>query len=182
MNKKLFWLSVLFGGLLFAVNLSFGAGLTYATGNPSFDMLITGLTTSFLLYILVSMTKKFGAITIASAIYCFLAVPIVLTGPPGIYKILIGIAGGLVFDAILYFLNYKFSAFLLGIAGYAITSVAGIYFAYDIFNFAQFEKFKSIIIILTGTYIVSAWVSAWLARITWKKRISQLSLIKQFIK
>ena len=182
MNQKFFWLSALFGGLLLAVNLSFGAGLTYATGNPSFDMLITGLTTSFLLYVLVSMTKTFGVITITSTIYCVLSVPVVLMGPPGIYKILIGIVGGLVFDGILYFFKYKFLAFLIGITGYIITSMLGIYFAYGIFNFVQFEKFKSIAIILTGTYIVSAWISAWLTRIVWEKRISELLLVKQLMK
>ena len=182
MNKKFLWLSVLFGGLLFAVNLFIGAGLTYATGNPSFDMLVIGFTTFFLLYVLVSMTKTFGAITIASTLYCISAVPVVLMGPPGIYKILIGIVGGLVFDAILYFFKYRFLVFLIGIIGYIVTSMAGVYLAYGLLDFDQFEKFRSYIVIVTCVYIVSALVSTWLVRIVWEKRISKLSLVKQFIK
>ena len=50
MNDKIrLWIiSGAFGGLLFAVNLSLGAGITYATGNPGFSGLITGFTTSFI--------------------------------------------------------------------------------------------------------------------------------------
>ena len=60
-NKARLWfISGAFGGMLFAINLSLGAGLTYATGNPGFSGLITGLTTSFVLYMLMSTTKKLG--------------------------------------------------------------------------------------------------------------------------
>jgi len=178
-KKRLWILSGAFGGLLFAINLSLGAGLTYATGNPGFSGLITGLTTSFVLFMLMSTTKKFGAITIAFTLYCLLATPTVLMGPPGPYKILVGLVCGLTFDLILYLLKYRFYSFLIGFLGYVFMMLIGTYTAYFYLNLPQLDKFKSLMFILAIIFTVEGWIAAWLSKITFEKRIKKLSIVKK---
>lgn len=179
-NKIRLWsLSGAFGGLLFAINLSLGAGLTYATGNPGFSGLITGLTTSFVLYMLMSTTKRFGAITIAFTLYCLLATPTVLMGPPGPYKILVGLICGLTFDLILYLLKYRFYSFLIGFLGYVLVMLAGMYTAYVYLSLPQLDKFRNLMFILATIFTVEGWVAAWLSKITFERRIKKLSVVKK---
>lgn len=181
MNDKarLWFLSGAFGGMLFAINLSLGAGLTYATGNPGFSGLITGLTTSFVLYILMSTTKKFGAITIAFTLYCLLATPTVLMGAPGPYKILVGLVCGLTFDSVLYLLKYRFYSFLIGFLGYVLVMLAGMYLAYVYLNLPQLDKFKSLMVMLAAIFTIEGWIAAWVGKITFEKRIKKLSVVKK---
>jgi len=178
-KRKLWILSGAFGGLLFAINLSLGAGLTYATGNPGFSGLITGLTTSFVLFMLISTTKKFGAITIAFTLYCLLATPTVLMGPPGPYKILVGLVCGLTFDLILYFLKYRFYSFLIGFLGYVLIMLIGTYTAYSYLKLPQLDKFKNLMFILAIIFTIEGWIAAWLGKIIFEKRIKKLSIVKK---
>lgn len=178
-KARLWFISGAFGGMLFAINLSLGAGLTYATGNPGFSGLITGLTTSFVLYMLMSTTKKFGAITIAFTLYCLLAIPTVLMGPPGVYKIFVGFICGLTFDCILYVFRYKFYSFLLGFLGYVLVMLAGIYLAYSYLNLPQLERFKSLMFVLATVFTVEGWLAAFLSKIAFEKRIKKLSVVKK---
>ncbi|MEI7868464.1 MAG: hypothetical protein WCI11_11280 [Candidatus Methylumidiphilus sp.] len=181
MNDKarLWSLSGAFGGMLYAINMTLGAGLTYATGNPGFSGLITGFTTSFVLYMLMSTTKKFGAISIAFTLYCLLAIPTVLMGPPGVYKVIVGLICGLTFDSILYIFRYKFYSFLLGFLGYVLVMLAGTYLAYSSLNLPQLEKFKSFMFVLAAIFIIEGWIAAFLSKIAFDKRIKKLSVVKK---
>ena len=179
-NSKRFWiLSGAFGGFLFALNLSLGAGLTYATGNPGFSGLITGLTTAYVLYMLMRTTKRFGAITIAFTLYCVLATPTVLMGAPGPYKILVGLACGLAFDLVLYFLKYKFFSFLIGFLCYVIVMLIGTYAAYLYLGLPQLDKFQKMMYILAAIFTIEGWLAAWLGKLTFEKRIKKLSITKK---
>lgn len=180
MNKKtnLWIISGAFGGLLFAINLALGAGITYATGNPGFSGLITGLTTSFVLYILYRLTNKFGAISIAFTVYSILAIPTVLLGAPGIYKIAIGLLSGLAFDTILYLFKYTFRGYLLGFLAFVLVMIPITYYSYVFLALPNLEKFQSAIFILAGIFIVEGWIAAWVAKKFFEKRLENLSSVK----
>lgn len=177
-KMKLWIISGAFGGLLFAINLALGAGITYATGNPGFSGLITGLTTSFVLYILYRLTNKFGAITIAFTIYSILAIPTVLLGAPGIYKIIIGLLSGLAFDTVLYFFKYKFKGYIVGFFVFVLVMIPLTYYSYVYLALPNLEKFKNAIFMLAGIFIVEGWIAAFLAKIFFNKRLKNLSSVK----
>lgn len=178
-TKDLWILSGAFGGLLFAINLSIGAGLTYVTGNPGFSGLITGFTTAFVLFILVSITKKFGAISIAFTLYCILAIPTVLMGPPGVYKVLVGLLCGLTFDLVIKISKYKFFSFLLGFFFFVLVMLIGMYLAYLYLNLPQLEKFKKLMYVLALIFTLEGWIAAWFSKITFDKRLKKLSIVKK---
>jgi hypothetical protein len=178
-NKVKFWIiSGAFGGLLFAINLTLGAGITYATGNPGFSGLITGLTTSFILYILQRVTKKFGSISIAFTVYSILAIPTVLLGAPGIYKILIGLLSGLAFDSVLYFGKYKFKSYLFGFFVFVLVMIPLTYFSYVYLALPNLEKFKSAILILACVFIVEGWIAGYLSRKFFNSRLKNIPSVK----
>ena len=153
-----------FGGALFAMNLAFGAGLTYASGQPGLSGLVTGFTTAFVLFGVVAITRRFGAVTIAFTLYCLLAVPTVLMGPPGIYKILVGFAAGLALDIVLYVAKYRFVGFLIGFVGYVAVLLVGTYGAFMYLNLPQIERFRSAMLALAAIFTVQGWVGAWASR------------------
>lgn len=177
-NIKLWIISGAFGGLLFAINLALGAGITYATGNPGFSGLITGLTTSFVLFILYRLTVKFGAIAIAFTVYSILAIPTVLLGAPGPYKILVGLLSGLAFDTILYIFKYKFRGYLVGFFVFVAVMIPTTYYSYVYFALPNLEKFKSVIFILAAIFTVEGWIAAWLAKSFFNKRLKNLSSVR----
>lgn len=175
---KLWIISGAFGGLLFAINLALGAGITYATGNPGFSGLITGLTTSFVLYILYRLTNKFGAITIAFTVYSILAIPTVLLGAPGPYKIAVGLLSGLAFDAILHVFKFKFRGYLIGFFVFVAVMIPTTYYSYVYFALPNLEKFKSAMFMLAGIFTVEGWIAAWLSKSFFNKRLKNLSSVK----
>jgi len=177
--RRLWILSGAFGGLLFAINLTIGAGLTYATGNPGFSGLVTGFTTSFVFYILVRTTERFGAVTIAFTLYCLFAIPTVLMGPPGPYKVLVGFLCGLAFDSILYFFRYRFSAYLGGFVIFVAVMLPAIYLAYLYLDFPGIDRFRSLMFILAGIFVAEGWIAAWVAKALFNRRISELSVVKK---
>lgn len=178
-NKKLWVISGAFGGLLFAINFSLGALFTYATGTPGASGIVTGFTTGFVFFILMRMTKSFGAIGIAFTLYCLLATPTVLMGPPGPYKILIGLLCGLSFDAIIYILKFNKISFYLGFLTYVAVLSLGIYIAYTFLNLPDFDKFKKVMFIFLGIFTFEGWISGWLANKLFNNRLIKLSVVKK---
>jgi membrane-associated HD superfamily phosphohydrolase len=158
--------------------ISLGAGITYATGNPGFSGLITGFTTSFVFYILYRITNKFGAIAIAFTIYSILAIPTVLLGAPGIYKIAVGLLSGLAFDIVLRIFNYKFKGFIIGFLIFVVVMIPLTYYSYVYFALPNLEKFRSMIFILAGIFIIEGWIAAFFAKAFYDKRLKNLTTVK----
>jgi hypothetical protein len=57
--------------------------------------------------------------------------------------------------------------------------LAGTYLAYDFLNLPQLEKFKSLMFILAGIFIIEGWIAAFLSKIAFEKRIKKLSVVKK---
>lgn len=57
--------------------------------------------------LLALIIRRFGAVTIAAGVYSAIAIPTALFGPPGVYKLLLGIMLGLLFDTLLLAFNYR---------------------------------------------------------------------------
>lgn len=179
-NNSRFWiLCGAFGGLLYAINLSLGSGLTYVSGNPGFSGLITGITTAFILYILMRLTNIFGAITISLTTYCLLATPTVLMGPPGLYKIMVGFTCGLIFDCILYIFRYTTFSFLVGFLGYVLSMITTIYIAYIYLDLPQLDKFKKFMIALSVIFFIEGCIATWLGKTFFDRRLKRLSVAQK---
>ena len=177
-----FWaISGAFGGLLFATNLALGAGLTYLSGNPGMSGLITGFTTAFFFYLAAQFTRRFGAITICFTLYCLLAVPTVLMGPPGLYKIAVGLAAGVVTDAVLVAARFRFGGFLVAFAAFVAVLLAGTFAAFILFEFPNFNRFRDFMFILAAIFTIEGWISAWATRRFLFGRVLKIPAVRRLV-
>lgn len=98
MDKKSILSSVIFGGVSFIIAFSLGSILTASTGIPLIGGLVNGILTGMVLTIgLLSRKSKLNATTMWLTFSLFATVTTTL-GPPGAYKILIGLVAGLIWD------------------------------------------------------------------------------------
>jgi len=93
-----------FAAALFSLNYAIGAALTIATGTPGASGLVTGLTTALTMYLACYVLNRgWKAGVLVFGLYCLFAWPTVLMGPPGAYKILVGVVAGGLFGLVLRF-------------------------------------------------------------------------------
>lgn len=84
-------------GLLYGINfgLQLLVGIFEMTGATGF---ITGFTVPFFLAIASRSNKQWGTATVIWTLYSALAIPTLLMGQPGAYKLIIGLLGGIAYD------------------------------------------------------------------------------------
>jgi len=178
-RRRLWILSGSFGGLLFTINFFLGASLSYLTGNPGFSGLVTGFTTAFVFYVLLRLTRTFGAMSIAFTLYCLLAIPTVLMGPPGPYKVIVGLSSGLAFDIVLWILRYRLWSFLVGFVVYVLTMLAGMYVCYMYFDFPGLETLRGVMFILAVIFAVEGCLGGSIAHMLFERRLRRLTVVKR---
>lgn len=85
------------GGLVYGLNFGTQAlvGIFQMTGATGF---ISGLTVPFFLALASRINKQWGTATIIWTLYSAMAIPTVLMGTPGPYKLVVGLLGGLAYD------------------------------------------------------------------------------------
>lgn len=88
--------------LLFALNFVSGQALSAMFTIPGLSGVVTGFTVPFFLTMTFLITRGHGTFTVMWTLYSVAAIPTLLMGPPGPYKVFIGFAAGLVFDFTVY--------------------------------------------------------------------------------
>jgi hypothetical protein len=146
--------SGILGALLFVVNLLVASGLTIATGIPFLSVLITGLTIPFTMALSFLATRMWTAPLLTFIVYHALAIPTVIGGPPGPHKLLVGLAGGIVYSVVLLLMPGRriapYLAFTLS-AG-ALLGVTVVLFR--LLNLPGLDKLFQFIWVLFGVYVV----------------------------
>lgn len=98
MDKKSILSSVIFGIVSFVIAWALGSILTASTGIPLIGGLVNGILTGMVLTIgLIARKSKFNATTMWLT-FSLIAIPTTTLGPPGAYKIIIGLVAGLIWD------------------------------------------------------------------------------------
>lgn len=172
-NNRAIIFATVYSAMLFAVNFFSGQLLSLVFLIPGLSGLITGFTVPLILIIGHYTIRRYGTITLIWTIYSTAAIPFLLMGPPGPYKILIGLTTGAVFEIFVYILSkHKF----------------GDYFAFVIFTFTMFIEFalvftffivkpdKTFLLVVVGITVV--FIIEGLIAIYYGKKISD-RLIKQ---
>ena len=177
-TKELVFIALI-GALVFAQAFILGVVLIAATGTSMTGGLITAFTTAFILVLAALTIQKFGTITIIVLIHTVLSSPTINLGPPGVYKIGLGIILGLVVDSVLYFGKYKRFAYYISFAfGYAALVPAMFYFL-TLLGMPAADKLAPFILPMMGIYVVESLLATWLARVIYFKKLKNKRIIKQ---
>jgi len=106
--------------------------------------------------------KKFGSATILGFVYALLATPTPLFGPPGIYKIVLGISLGLVVDIIALIFRYRNIAYYIAPVIGNILSVFELILAYKLLGLPGAEQIIAILPYMLLILSVEALIGGWL--------------------
>lgn len=183
MIRKSIFVHVVFGVIAFVIAFTLGSILTMTTGIPLIGGLFNGVLTGIVLTVgLLSRKFYFGA-TIMWLAFALCATFTTTLGPPGIYKALIGLFAGLLWDCFYSWIsNYKKWGLILG----ALLGSASIMFSMVIFLRAGFgenakialEKYESQFIVIVLMNLVITLVGILLGIQLYNKRLKNLN---QFI-
>lgn len=153
----------LMGALMFALSFLFGSALNIATGNPAASGFITQIIQGIILTVAVLTTRKFGTATYMWLIYGILAIPTNMWGGlPGMYKVLISLATGLIFDTVIYLFRYKIRGLFAGSITTYIVLVPVLLWFYTQLNIPGAEKvlkyWPIMIVIFFALFSFGIWV------------------------
>jgi hypothetical protein len=177
-TKQLIFIALM-SAFMFVGDFILAAGIVVVTGIPLSGGIISLIFISFIYVTILLTVRKFGTATLIALIYTALASPTSSFGPPGFYKIMIGVVLGLVVDIILSYGKYKKWAFYLSIFfGFMIVAPV-MWGMLVLLNLPGAEDLGNILLIFMLIQGVEALIGCWLARLVYNKKLSKLKIIKQ---
>jgi ABC-type thiamin/hydroxymethylpyrimidine transport system permease subunit len=168
------------GATLFALNLVIGGALVYATGIPGLSAILSGLFVPFVLSLAVLITRRSGAATTVWLVYSLLAIPTVLNGPPGVYKVVIGLVAGLAFDLPIIVLRGRAVGHYIGLIAYTVINLAAFWLAFILLSLPGREAFQKAVFVIAAIFFVEGSVSVTLALLWYRRRLSRMSFAHRF--
>ena len=176
-TKELVILAIM-GAVIFLIGITLGAVIVSATGVPMAGGLITGFVMAFFFAITTITIKKFGSGLILALLVTLLSAPTANMGPPGAYKIIVGLFIGLVIDLILLAgRNSKISYYISIPIAYAFSLPINLIFM-KYLGLQGFEKLFNFLIPGMIIYFINALLGVWLAFKVYNK-IKNKKIIKQ---
>jgi hypothetical protein len=182
MKRKIF-LSVAFGVVAFIIAWALGTVLNVATGIPLVGGLLNGVLTAMVLVIGMLATRYFGSSTIMWIVFALMASITTTLGPPGIYKVIIGLIAGIIWDSVYYVSGYrKWGLYLGGILGSAsimFSLVGALTLGFGENAAAALERYQSAFIMILGMNLIVTFVGLFLGKMVYDTRLSHLSSFKK---
>jgi hypothetical protein len=173
--------SALMGALMFILSFALGSGLNVAIGNPAASGLVSCLIQAIMMTTAILISRRFGVVTLMWLVYGVLAIPTnMLGGLPGLLKVCLALGIGIIFDVVVYFLNYKkwslFFAFVLMYV-FLVPVNLWIYFALGLPNANVLLKSAPY---LFAIFLIESFIGIWIGlkiynRVKSKSFVRQLS-------
>jgi hypothetical protein len=176
-TKELIFIALV-AAFAFVIMFSLAGTINVITGTPLIGGLALNIIFSFIVATALLVVRKFGAASLMVLIYAGFSIPTTNFGPPGVYKLLMGLIVGIIIDVILFYANYKKVAYYIGMGLIFLLSVPLLYVFLILLQMPAAEKIASLIFPLMGVYLVEALIGTWLG-FKFYKRIENKSFIKQ---
>ena len=177
-TKELVFIALM-GALMFTIAFSLGAGLIAATGTPLVGGLIVNLFVAFILVLTGLTVRKFGTFTLILLIHTVLSTPTINFGPPGVYKIIIGVSLGLLVDIILLASKYKKWAYYFSAVFAFILVGPYLLWFLILLGLPGVETLSKVIYIIVAVYAVEALIGTWLAIKVYDKKLKDTRIFRQ---
>lgn len=178
---KHYILSGIFAALTFATAFALGAGVIIATGIPATGGFVNIFAAVFVVMIGLKIVPKFGFGILTMCIMFTLAIPTVIGGPPGLYKIVIGLLIGLTFDTVIYLgKKTSFSYILAGSLG-AVVSIVSVFLSLLLLQLPGVEQLQPLMKFLVPLQAITGALGAWTGTLVFQKRLSKISAIRRLL-
>jgi hypothetical protein len=169
-----------FGAISFVIMWGLGSFLLIATGIPLVGGIASSIVNAFVLIIGILLINRFGAATLISLTLTTLTIPTVIFGPPGVYKILLGLYMGGMFEIFLVIFKRIRWIYPLGAGLTFAASVPMEYWLFKILGFPAADKIKPLIFLIMAIYFVNALLGSWLGMRFYDKKISKLNAVQMW--
>lgn len=178
---KHFVLAGIFAALTFSVAFILGTGVILATGIPATGGIVNIFAAVLVMMIGIKIVPKFGFATLTMGIMFAIAIPTVIGGNLGIYKVFNGILIGFTFDLIVYFGKRTTISHILGGALGSIVSILTLYFALVILELPGVEKLRPLLKYLVPLQGINGALGAWVGISIFNKRLKKIAAIQRLI-
>ena len=169
------------GAIVFAIAFLLGSGIILATGIPATGGIANILAVAIFMTIAKHIRPIFGFATLALLITFALAIPTIIGGTPGVYKIIVGILIGLTFDVFVLLMKNSNKAYLLGGAIGAMVSIVSIYIAMVVLGLPGADKLQPLLIFLVPLQGINGMLGAWIGNKIFHNKLKDIPAIKRFI-
>ena len=169
------------GALIFATAFLLGAGIILATGIPATGGIVNILVAVLVMTIAKHIKPKFGFATLSLTIMFAIAIPTIIGGTPGVYKILIGFLLGLTFDLVVYLLKNTNKSYLLAGALGSVVSIVSIFFAMKFLELPGVDKLQPLLKFLIPLQALNGLVGAFLGNKIFNNRLKDLPAVKRMM-
>lgn len=169
------------GALIFAVAFLLGAGIILASGIPATGGIVNILVAVLLMTIAKHIKPKFGFATLSLTIMFAIAIPTIIGGTPGAYKIIVGFLIGLTFDLVVYLLKNSSKSYLLAGALGSMVSIISIFFAMQILELPGVDKLKPLLKFLIPLQAVNGLLGAFIGNKIFNNRLKDLPAVKRMM-
>lgn len=162
--------------LLFAPNLIANTFLTPIA--PALGGIVAGFTVFFALALASLFTNRWGVVTATFTLYCTAAVPTLIIGPPGVYKIILGLAAGFATDTVMRFGPRKyFINLILGPLAFSAVFIVTFLYLFRAFDIPGYDKFLTVLPFVAAIFIVEGTISCIFAGQLYERRLKKIPWI-----
>ncbi len=178
---KHYILAGILASVTFAVAFALGAGIIAATGIPATGGVANIFAAVLVITIGLKLVPRFGFATLTLGLLFAFAVPTIICGPPGIYKIVNGVIVGLGVDVIVMLGKRTWLAHVAaGMVG-AVLSIVSIYFALVLLGLPGADRLLPLLLPLAGLQAVIGAVAAWAGLSLFERRLKRLETVKRLM-
>lgn len=167
-----------FGVATFVVSFVLGSGITSVLG-PGTSGLVTIIFTTVVVITGARIVESPGVFLIMVLTFAGLAIPTTQFGPPGVQKLLVGVATGVVYDLV--WVAFKRSRLGSGFAAAAstMTSLFTIYRLLVYVGHPRAEYLEKMLPYALPTYGVLGFIGAMIGEWIYRNHLSDLSAVRQ---
>lgn len=171
-----------FGFSAFIIAFSLGSFLTITTGIPLLGGLLNGILVSMVLTIGLLSINKFGTATFMWLVFSIPAIITITLGPQGVYKVVLALAAGLIWDSVYFGLKKRKIGLYIGAILGAIAIMLLLIFALKLGlgkNASDaLDRYMKIIYALFTINIIVTAIGVFLGDKIYNNRLSKIQLFQ----
>lgn len=176
------YVAIGFGLTGFIVAFVLGSGVTIGTGIPLLGGIVNGVLVSMILTIGLLAVNRFGTATLMWFVFSLPATLTATLGPPGFYKIAIGVIAGLLWDSVYFGLKRRTAALyagaLLGAISIMFLMLGALHLGFGVQAQEAFRKYWAALYILLAVNLLVTLLGVFLGHQAYRTRLSKLQVFQ----